>query len=824
MKTKHIILASLAAVLFSCQKEVEPADLNSVVLVNQIEMTYGDDIAAKVYTDGNGDRSYPMKVGESVSLSCDFSPAADQLTSPQIRWSSSNEKVATVDENGKVTAIAPGEAGITVQQYPFSVTAQSSLKVAVFETAVPATSIVIPIPEVELEDDGTPVVYEGEQVQLTVRVNPADATYRTAKWSVDDVSVASIDPIKGVITGLKTGTVTVTAAGVVDTDVKGTLKMYVMERITPQGVKLTAPDGPISISDGTYRIAYETYPAVSTKSAIVWTSSDESIATVSRGVVTLKKPGDVDIIATCPDGEGGGGFEPSSSVKLSIPAGYYHEHLENPDLWVVKTGGATKELRVSDKGENYLYIVPNKNNANTGRGDFGHGGLTYVSRAYPIITFRVDDVNDRMDENGKGKFARNINLDTSGTTEDGTKYSGNVGGSNNKWYKKIPCADGSSILVYDLSTQSFGTGGIFPENTMGTFGTWQIKYADIRNSDKADIQDIHNMSYRFFWFHTFTSMAEFNAYLESWYAQYGVDYEGNPATAVPDAGVKFAKNTDVASIADATYTVSYETSPAGTPLTWTSSNEEVATVADGVVTLKGVYGSTTIKATVAVDGNAPAGYAREATLELTVPVGFYQDHMQNADLWKVATGGAVTEVKTSNKNEQYLNIVPNKANANTGRGDIKRQVETVITRDYPVITFRVDDVNDIADEVGGKFSRNINLDTSGKGDDGKDYKGNVGGDNNKWAKKFKCSDGSAILVYDLSSQNFKTGGQLPEGVTATFTTWQIKYADIRNSDKSDIQDITHMTYRFFWFHTFRSQDEMNAYLAAWSAQTGITYE
>ena len=41
-------------------------------------------------------------------------------------------------------------------------------------------------------------------------------------------------------------------------------------------------------------------------------------------------------------------------------------------------------------------------------------------------------MNDRMDEYGKGKFTRNINLDTSGTAEDGTKYSGNYGGSNNK--------------------------------------------------------------------------------------------------------------------------------------------------------------------------------------------------------------------------------------------------------------------------------------------------------------------------------------------------------------------------------------------------------
>ena len=137
----------------------------------------------------------------------------------------------------------------------------------------------------------------------------------------------------------------------------------------------------------------------------------------------------------------------------------------------------------------------------------------------------MDDVNDRMDEYGKGKFARNINLDTSGTAEDGTKYSGNYGGSNNKWFKKFKCSDGSAILVYSLVDQNWQNGTAFPENTVITFSTWQIKYADIRNSDKADLQDINNLYYRFFWHHTFRSMDEMNAYLLEWSNKTGITYE-----------------------------------------------------------------------------------------------------------------------------------------------------------------------------------------------------------------------------------------------------------------------------------------------------------
>ena len=133
----------------------------------------------------------------------------------------------------------------------------------------------------------------------------------------------------------------------------------------------------------------------------------------------------------------------------------------------------------------------------------------------------------------------------------------------------------------------------------------------------------------------------------------------------------------------------------------------------------------------------------------------------------------------------------------------------------------MDDVNDFAQ----KYARNITLDTSGQTDDGTNLSGGIGSNNNKWFKKYKCSDGSAILVYDLSKQGFgKSDGTnlLPEGQVGAFTTFQMKYADIKKgSDPLTADDIA---YRFFWFRTFASTDALNAYLETWSKETGITYE
>ena len=528
---KYSYLFIAAAALFAlsaCGEKDDNYELDAVVMAETLEFTYPESEAAKFYIDETGSTVFPMVKGESVSFSYNVSPSLDELTNPEIVWSSGDESVVTVDQDGTIRAVGAGTASVSIEQKPRNLSCLPSITVKVSETLVPATSIVITDASDGVDEIyGLPKVAEGETMQMTATVAPDDATYKTVLWSVSPAANASIDAVTGVLTGISYGKITVTATALDGKGAVATHEMIVDKIIEPTGVKVDESSVTLSVSDGSYALAFETYPAVCTKSRLVWTSSDESVATVKNGVVTILKYGKTTINVKTQSSEAApSGYSSDLNIEVNIPAGYYREHNENPDLWITKTNGATKTLMTNDAGEKYLYIVPNKANANTGRGDFGHAGLTYISKAYPIITIRVDDVNDRMDENNLGKFARNINLDTSGTgVEDGIKYSGNYGGSNNKWYKKYKCSDGSAILVYDLVNQNWQNGTAFPEGVVVEFSTWQIKYADIRNSNKAEIADINNFSYRFFWHHTFKSNDELNAYLTEWSAKTGITYE-----------------------------------------------------------------------------------------------------------------------------------------------------------------------------------------------------------------------------------------------------------------------------------------------------------
>ena len=272
---------------------------------------------------------------------------------------------------------------------------------------------------------------------------------------------------------------------------------------------------------------------------------------------------------------------------------------------------------------------------------------------------------------------------------------------------------------------------------------------------------------------------------------------------------------------------------------WTSSDENVATVSEkGVVTF-GCPGKVTITATCENPQQSPsAGFQSSVSLSFDIPFGYYNDHCMNC-WWKPDTNGATIEEKfNESTGENYLLVTP-AASGSNWRGDFKfyppKSVQelssdannyTFLSRSaYPIVCFRLDDINDSEVYPGAK--RSIFIDTNNgyvkdSGSTTKIWSGRIGGGGaNKWASKYKCSDGSSIIVYDISTQSWQNGGMLDETGICVFNHLKIGYADISQAQLPNQSDAA---YRFFWFHTFKSAQELNEFLSNWTAKTGITYE
>ena len=136
--------------------------------------------------------------GDSETLSATVSPS--NATNPSISWSSSRTDVATVDGEGKVTAVKAGSATITVITTDGSKTAACEVTVEPRPIKVSGISV----------DKNTLELVEGEEATLTATVEPADATDKSFSWASSDSQIATVDD-NGKVKALKEGTATITA-------------------------------------------------------------------------------------------------------------------------------------------------------------------------------------------------------------------------------------------------------------------------------------------------------------------------------------------------------------------------------------------------------------------------------------------------------------------------------------------------------------------------------------------------------------------------------------------------------------------------------------
>lgn len=222
--------------------------------------------------------SITLEVGqtEKLSVSDDAGNAVSAV------FSSDDEAVATVAEDGTVTAVKAGTATITAK-----VNDSTSLTCSVTVTGEPA-----PIEYDYALNYSSLTMREGEQKQLFVNVSPEKQI--TPEWSVEDDTVASIS-VNGTVSALKEGKTTITAKVdgktltcevTVQAEYIYTLdctKLTIQEKSTRQLNILTAP----ALEDG------DTLPAFD------WDSTDDEVVTVSdTGLLTAVGAGDATVTAT----------------------------------------------------------------------------------------------------------------------------------------------------------------------------------------------------------------------------------------------------------------------------------------------------------------------------------------------------------------------------------------------------------------------------------------------------------------------------------------------------------------------------------------------
>lgn len=236
-----------------------------------------------------GNTELTLVEGEEEKLAVAVTP--ENATDKSVVWESGNESVATVSQEGLVTAVGEGKATITVKTNDGGFSA--SCEVTVKKKVIAVTGVKLSAASMTLR--------EGDKGTLTATVEPANATNKNVEWWTSDLDVVSVTSTSGgsngyvEARGAGKATVTVKTG---DGEFSASCEITVEKKEVPvTGIALEQSSLLLPVGN-TYTLRAHVQPSNATDQDIKWISNNEGVATVDQtGKVTAVAAGTADIRA-----------------------------------------------------------------------------------------------------------------------------------------------------------------------------------------------------------------------------------------------------------------------------------------------------------------------------------------------------------------------------------------------------------------------------------------------------------------------------------------------------------------------------------------------
>jgi uncharacterized protein YjdB len=449
--------------LASCGQDHDlGAQMSEAQLINSVELSESGTIK--------------LAVGMTKQITATSSP--DNATFKDLVWTSYNTDVATADNNGTLTGIAPGQATVQIRQ-DGNLGSLATLQINVMPVATALSMEKISL-------------YEGTTKALAAQLTPTDA-YDVLSWKIADASIATI---KGdSVVGLTPGTTTITATTTDGSNLTATAELEVKKVVPVTGIALEAPGYDLNVGESS-QIGCSLIPADATADLLTWTSSDESVATVNaQGVVTALKYGTTTITATSSNGV-------SKLIDITVGEGTINQDFTTGiGKWYLGQSGSSYQY-----GSNGLVVT--MQSGSKWRGDFNLGSninpVTINVGTYRYLAFKMTRPGAYvLNTNGKGTIV----LDTSKG-----RYQQKSGNGNNRYsilnYEGNEAAaamDEPQVIYFDLQSGFGNTPYYFAKDkTEGGLTTFKLLVADIPST--------YDRTYTLYWVHAFKTLDELKAY------------------------------------------------------------------------------------------------------------------------------------------------------------------------------------------------------------------------------------------------------------------------------------------------------------------------
>lgn len=220
--------------------------------------------------DANG--STTLKALQTVQLTAVITP--ETATDKSVSWSSSNSEIASVDENGLVTAKQVGTATISAK----SGSKQATLSITVIPTI--AEAITLNRTTAALKVSGT--------IQLTASFTPETTTDKSVSWISSNEAIAIVNS-EGLVTAQALGECEITATTADGSNKSATCHITV--GATPAESISIEPKGPFTLRIGeTIQFSATVLPQDATDKSVSWMSQTAGVTIDANGSATAVAP------------------------------------------------------------------------------------------------------------------------------------------------------------------------------------------------------------------------------------------------------------------------------------------------------------------------------------------------------------------------------------------------------------------------------------------------------------------------------------------------------------------------------------------------------
>ena len=243
-----------------------------------------------------------INVGKTVTVKATVTPV--NAANKTLAWTSSNTKIATVS-NGVVKGVKAGRVVITAKT-----TDGSNI------SATCTVTVKQPVTSISLSKKAT--MYTGKKLTLKAKVNPANASNKALTWKSFNTKIAKVAS-NGVVTGVKAGTVKITATAKDGSRKSATCTVTVRQSVSK--ITLSKTNVVLPKKGSSYNVKVTVAPKNAYNKNVAVKSAKTKVAKVSASTVksgktvkiTAVKKGTTKVVFTAKDGS-----KKSATCKVTV--------------------------------------------------------------------------------------------------------------------------------------------------------------------------------------------------------------------------------------------------------------------------------------------------------------------------------------------------------------------------------------------------------------------------------------------------------------------------------------------------------------------------